>query len=100
MNDAPDHNDEKAPEPAPESAPAPASRSDRSYSGMKTVTYTYSYEPAEPKARVEHDREKRRSQVSGPDGTTVEFHDRPVRFLVVEPDPESKTGEIRPVLSR
>jgi hypothetical protein len=62
-----------------------------------TTTYTYSCpEPANPD-RLEHDPEKRALRLTRPDGTTIAFRDKPVRFLVVEPDP--KSGKLRPALS-
>jgi hypothetical protein len=70
--------------------------------GHSTVTYTYEreatprYEP--PTAACVRDRGKRLFRVSELDDTTTEFHDRAVRFLVVEPDPD--TGELEPVMER
>ena len=65
--------------------------------GRKNTTVTYSV-PTRPKATCDHDHEKRLFRVTEPDGTTTQFHDRFVRFLVVEPDPE--TGEPEPVMER
>jgi hypothetical protein len=75
---------------------------------LNIITYTYDADdnlgmvscsaPATPKATCDHDRDKRLFRVTEPDGTTVDFHDRAVRFLVVEPDPE--TGEPEPVMER
>jgi hypothetical protein len=62
------------------------------------MTYTYYYDPEPSLFQIEHDREKRRFEVTGPDGKKTEFHDRAVRFLVVEPDAE--TGELEPVVAR
>jgi hypothetical protein len=62
------------------------------------TTYTYFYDVSPQLFKVEHDRDKRRFAMTGPDGETTEFHDRAVRFLVVEPDPE--TGELTPVIRR
>ena len=62
------------------------------------MTYTYYSDPEPSLFQIEHDREKRRFEVTGPDGKKNEFHDRAVRFLVVEPDAE--TGELEPVVAR
>jgi hypothetical protein len=70
------------------------------------TTYTYDAsgemialsQPSPPPSKCEHDEKKRVFRITGPGGTTTEFHDRAVRFLVVEPDPES--GELGPVISR
>jgi hypothetical protein len=53
-------------------------------------------EPRPPAFRAEHDQEKRVFRITGPDGQTTEFHDRAVRFLVVEPYPE--TGQVEPII--
>ena len=45
----------------------------------------------------EHDEAKRLFRITQPDGKTIEFHDRFLRFLVVAPDPE--TGKPEPVMS-
>jgi hypothetical protein len=63
----------------------------------QTTRYVYSFEPS-PTDRVEHDRARRVLRVVTPEGEAMEFHDRPRRFLVVEPDPE--TGAPGPVMSR
>jgi hypothetical protein len=74
-------------------------------SASNIITYVYDREgrigtvsDSVPRATCDHDREKRLFRVTEPDGTTVAFHDRAVRFLVAEPDPE--TGELRPVMER
>ena len=46
----------------------------------------------------EHDREKGIFRITGPSGEVEVFRDKPVRHLVVEPDPV--TGELKPVLRR
>jgi hypothetical protein len=51
---------------------------------------------ASPPTKVDHDREKKLFQITGPDGKTEYFRDSPVRFLVVEPDPG--TGEMKPAM--
>jgi hypothetical protein len=63
-------------------------------SGPGTTTYTYSYDPGPALYEFEHLDEKGLFAVTGPDGETQYFRDRPVRYLVVEPDPE--TGEFAP----
>src|SRR5438874_13815956 len=57
--------------------------------------YIYECPDPPPRVRVDHDEEKRLFRVTGPDGETAVFRDQPVRFLVVEPDPQ--TGELTPV---
>jgi hypothetical protein len=49
-----------------------------------------------PSFGFEHDREKGVFRLTGPDGTIEYFRDKPIRQLVVQPDPE--TGEMTPVL--
>jgi len=63
---------------------------------VTTFTYFYDLEPA--RFRIEHDRQKRLFEITGPDGKKTEFHGRAVQFLVVEPDPD--TGELEPVVTR
>ena len=53
--------------------------------------------PTPPGASWEHDEAKRVFRVTDPDVTVTEFHDRPVRFLVVEQDP--RTDKLVPVIS-
>ena len=57
------------------------------------ATFTYHYDPKPSPFQIDHDRQKRLFAITGPDGQRSEFHDRAVRFLVVEPDPE--TGEMQ-----
>jgi len=52
--------------------------------------------PCPPIASCEHDEKKRVFRITDPGGRVTEYHDRPVRFLVVVPDPE--TGELTRVL--
>src|SRR5262245_23994754 len=57
--------------------------------------------PPKPRAALfawEHDREKGIVRITWPDGEVEVFRDKPVRYLVVEPDPE--TGEPKPVVQR
>ena len=63
---------------------------------VTTFTYFFDLEPA--RFQVEHDRQKRLFEITGPDGKKTEFHDRAVQFLVVEPDPD--TGELEPDVTR
>jgi hypothetical protein len=60
------------------------------------VTYTYSYEIPRPLTHFSftHDTAMGRFILTNSDGTTELFRDKPVRYLVVEPD--SDTGEMRP----
>jgi hypothetical protein len=62
------------------------------------TTYTYSYDPEPPLYKFEHLEEKRLFAITGSDRRTEYFRDRPVRYLVVEPDRE--TGEFAPVAKR
>ena len=55
---------------------------------------TYQYEPEPCRFRIRHNKRRHLFRITGPDGETNEFDDRPVKLLVVEPDP--KTGEFRP----
>ena len=58
------------------------------------TTYTYN---AKPRAVVEHDEAAKRFVVTDrEDGSKVAFHDRAVRFLVVEPN--GGKGGVSPVL--
>jgi hypothetical protein len=69
------------------------------------TTYTYDAgklnsfsgsQPVAPPCSCERDEKKRVFRITAPDGQTTEFHDRAVRFLVVEPDPT--TGELEPAV--
>jgi hypothetical protein len=64
------------------------------------VTFTYSYELSEESRLLSlvHDRPKGLYILTKPDGTTELFRDKPDRYLVVEPDPQ--TGELRPAAKR
>jgi hypothetical protein len=62
-----------------------------------TTVFTYSWPAPVSPDRVEHDPEKRALRLTRPDGTTIAFRDQPIRFLVVEPDPQS--GKLRPEVS-
>ncbi len=55
------------------------------------------YEPPPLRSQVEHDEQRRLFRITGEDGKAPEFHYRPVRFLVVEPDP--RTGKLEPAFS-
>ena len=58
------------------------------------VTYTYEFREAPSHFCFVHDRTKGLFVLAKPDGTTEQFRDNPVAYLVVEPDPQ--TGELRP----
>ena len=60
------------------------------------VTYTYEVREAPGQFSFDHDRAKGLYVVTQPDGTTELFRDNAVRYLVVEPDPQ--TGELRPAV--
>jgi len=64
--------------------------------GRSTTTYSYSYD-VDPRARsftLEHDKQKRVVRLTDAAGKAAHFRDSPVRYLVLEPDPE--TGEMQP----
>jgi hypothetical protein len=60
------------------------------------VTYTYNYTIPTPLSHFSfsHDTAMGRFIVTNSDGTAELFRDKPLRYLVVEPDPN--TGELRP----
>ncbi len=60
------------------------------------VTYTYEFREAPSHFCFAHDRTRGLYAATQPDGTTELFRDNPVRYLVVEPDPQ--TGELRPAV--
>ena len=64
------------------------------------TTFTYEAEPPSPAFQFQfsHDKEKRLLVLTWPDGKTEHFRDNPIRQLVVEPDPDSATGELRPAI--
>jgi hypothetical protein len=62
--------------------------------GLSATTYTYSFDPPAESFAFEHDKEKRVFRLRDAEGKAECFRDKPARYLVVEPDPE--TGEIRP----
>ena len=77
---------------APARWPAPV----RSEATPGVVTYTYEVCEAPRHFSFAHDRTRGLYVVTGPDGTTELFRDNPVRYLVVEPDPQ--TGELQPAV--
>jgi hypothetical protein len=66
--------------------------------GAPTTTYTYHLEETASAFRVEHDKSKGLFVLTQPDGQVEKFRDKPVKHLLVEPDPV--TGEMRPVVKR
>ena len=54
--------------------------------------------PEDSEYTFEHDKEKGVFRLRWSDGEVEVFRDKPVRHLVLEPDPE--TGEFRPVVKR
>jgi hypothetical protein len=62
------------------------------------TTFTYGAELPSPAFQFNHDKEKRLLVLSWPDGKTEHFRDNPIKQLVVEPDPDSTTGELRPAI--
>src|SRR6516164_2083487 len=78
--------------------PAPQTRTvGRRRGAGLTAVYTYSCPAPVSPDRVEHDPEKRSLRLTRPNGTTIVFRDQLIRFLVVEPDPQS--GKLRPAIS-
>jgi hypothetical protein len=61
-----------------------------------SATYTYFVEEAPRVFDFVHDKANGRYVLTKPDGTTERFRDKPVRHLVVEPDPD--TGGMRPAV--
>jgi hypothetical protein len=77
------------------------------YGGGVVETYSETITPEEMAARIaaiqppyvfEHDAEKGIFRLTWANGEVEVFRDRPVRYLVVEPDP--RTGQMRPVAAR
>ncbi len=72
--------------------------------GVPTATYTYHLEETAPAFRVEHDKSKRlfvltqSFVLTQPNGQAEKFRDKPLKHLLVEPDPVM--GEMRPVVKR
>ena len=64
--------------------------------GVITTVYSYEVEPRARSFAFEHDQQKRLFTLTGQDGKTEHFRDNPVKYLMVEPDPE--TGEMQPVI--
>jgi hypothetical protein len=66
-------------------------------SGPLITTYTYSTTvDSRPTYRFEHDRENGVFRIRWHDGRVEVFRDKPVRYLVVEPD--SETGDMTAVV--
>jgi hypothetical protein len=68
--------------------------------GKKTIIRVYSYVDPKPDSVwvIEHDPDPDQGlfRVTGPDGTTMSFHDQPTRYLRAEP--RGRTGELEPRL--
>ena len=58
------------------------------------TTYVYSFKEAPTGFSFTHEQAKGLFVVTDRDGNVARFRDKPTRFLVVQPDPE--TGELRP----
>jgi hypothetical protein len=56
--------------------------------GSRSTVYVYSYEIPPTEFEFEHDVQKRAFRVRSSDGEVSVFRDRPVRYLVVRPDPK------------
>ena len=79
-------------------------------SAAGVITYTYfvmdeaeatgsaNVSKAPPPYTFEHDREKGVYRLKWSDGEVEVFRDKPVRYLVLEPD--RQTGELRPAITR
>ena len=70
--------------------------SENTIAGITTMTYSCEFEPRARSFTFEHDQQKRLFTLTGPDGKTGHFRDTPVKYLMVEPDPE--TGSMQPVV--
>jgi hypothetical protein len=66
-----------------------------SVSHITTITYD-ARAPSRPAYQFEHDGENSNFRIRRPDGGAEVFRDKPVRYLVVEPDAE--TGGMTPVV--
>lgn len=97
MNCNPDRTE---PTPHDESSPDAAGRhvlSDKVTDSTGVITtFVYSFKEESPGFRFTHEQAKGLFVVTDRDGNVVRFRDKPTRFLVVEPDPE--TGELRPAV--
>jgi len=94
------NSDQDSPRGKPGRSPGERARVDVSErvrpDGGRTTTCTYSFD-VDPRAKsctFEHDKEKRVFRLTDAEGKSEHFRDNPVRYLVVEPDPE--TSEMRP----
>ena len=97
MNSDPDRTE---PTPHDESSRDPAGRYVLSHkitdpSGVIT-TYVYSLEQEPTGFSFTHEQAKGLFVLTARDGNVARFRDKPTRFLVVEPDPE--TGKLRPAV--
>ncbi len=69
------------------------------YEPAKSVTtYTFVFDPGPGRGEFEHLEEKGPFAVTGPDGETESFGDKPPRYLAVASDPE--IGRFVPMASR
>jgi hypothetical protein len=87
--------DPSTPTPSPEDAGVPDDKPKSVLPGSDLTTFVYDAGPPVPAFDFTHDKEKRLSVLTWPDGRTERFRDNPARQLVVEFD--RKTGEPRPV---
>ena len=94
----PDDRDSHDPPETPSKADSQGGPFLRTEPSPELTTYTYYCDPPPPQFECHHALERRVFEIVGPDGRKSVFHDREVRFLVVEPDPE--TGELRPATRR
>ena len=96
MNSELDGGSRRPSEPGGADAPARWPEPVRYEAAPGVVTYTYGVREAPRHFSFNHDRTRGLYAVTKPDGTTELFRDNPVRYLVVEPDPQ--TGELRPAV--
>jgi hypothetical protein len=93
--------------PEPQDAPKkPAKKKVRPpiRSALSDVVTTFTYDCSSSRARdepawtIEHDPKKGVFRLTDPDGVTAVFRNKALRYLVLNPDPE--TGELAPVVLR
>ena len=97
-------SDTSLPTPGPEDAGDNRSRPDHKPEIIprpETVTtFVYDAGPPVPAFRFSHGTQKRLFVLTWPDGKTEHFRDNAARQLMVEPDPDSEAGAMRPVIKR
>jgi hypothetical protein len=102
MNDEPDSERGREREDAQRLAPRyprprwPPGWSETSREGRRTITKVFSYVDPMPDSIwvIEHDPDQGTFRLTGPDGKTSTFRDKPVRHLVLQA--HYQTGELEP----